>query len=172
MPVVILRDLSPVLFWLPLPPPWGAKGEVVGSSDEKIKAHWRAKGHGLREQGKCTLVGTTRSKFTENELFVHWCIASTRRHSNICWIRWTEPLNTQLEYLYFILVPFNMNYLKTFKPSADTFGRPSSQKEAIGISLQLNCHSKKSHKRSMINAWMEGGRGRWSIQLKIQYLKI
>lgn len=65
-----------------------------------------------------------------------------------------------------------MNYLKTFKPSTDTFGRPSSQKEAVGISLQLNCHSKKSHKNSMINAWMEGGQGRWSIQLKIQYLKI
>ena len=117
-----------VLFRLPLPPPWGAKGEIVGSSGEKIKAHRKVKGHGLREQGECTLVGTTRSKFTENESFVHWCIASTRRHSNICWIRWTELLNIQLEYLYFIMVPFNMNYLKTLKPSTDTVGRPSSEK--------------------------------------------
>lgn len=37
-----------------------------------------------------------------------------------------------------------MNYLKTFKPSTDTFGKPPSWEWAIRITLQLICDSERS----------------------------
>lgn len=97
-------------------------------------------------------------------------ITSISRHSNICWNHWEELLKMQLKGLYFIVVPFSMNYLKTFKLSIQTFSEMLSQKWAIRRAFQLNL-TQKSHKKSMRNVWAGGGGGGWPIQLKYFVLK-